>query len=511
MNNIRESAGSRRRPLPLLFSVFVIAACGIVYELMVATVSSYLLGDSVYQFSVTIGLFLTSMGVGSFVSRRFHRNLLLTFITVELLIGAVGGSSTLLLYYVYGAEKAAYVPTMYLVIAIVGLLIGLEIPILTRLLSDLYVLRVNIANVLSFDYLGGLLGSLAFPLVLLPYLGLLRTALVVGILNVGVAVLVLIAHWRGLPERREVAVLAAALLALLTTAFVQSSALWEGLEQQLYRDPIVFSAQTRYQHVTITQWRDDVRLYLDGNLQFSSLDEYRYHESLVHPAAGMARDRGEVLVLGGGDGMAVRELLKWPDVRRITLVDIDEEIVGLFRSQPELTKLNGGSLSDPRVRVVNTDAFKFLEEDRGFHGLILADLPDPRNESTQKLYSEEFYRLAARRLSAGGVFVTQATSPYFAPKAFWSIYESMRGAWPHVVPYNANVPSFGIWGFIVAATFPLNPEEARLPDHLRYLDAATLRGMVVFPQDMQRLAVEPNTMFQPVILGYYREGWSRAR
>ncbi|MCL4535801.1 MAG: polyamine aminopropyltransferase [Bacteroidetes bacterium] len=504
-------AGGRTRPLPLLFSVFVIAACGIVYELMIATVSSYLLGDSIYQFSVTIGLFLTSMGIGSYLSRGLRRDLLLTFIAVELLLGAIGGSSALLLYYVFGAARTVYQPTMYLVIAAIGILMGLEIPILTRLLSGRFVLRVNIANVLSFDYLGGLIGSLAFPLILLPYLGLIRTALVVGMLNVGIAAVVLVAHRRELPERVYAGVLAFVIFGFLTTGVARSSELWDQLEQQLYRDPVVYSVQTPYQHITITQWRDDIRLFLDGHLQFSSVDEYRYHESLVHPAMGSTLDHSQVLVLGGGDGLAVRELLKWPDVKRITLVDLDPNMTNLFRSQPELVKLNGGSLNNPRVTVINADAFKFLEDDQNFYGVIVADLPDPRDENLQKLYTEEFYRLAARRLSVHGVFVTQATSPYFAPEAFWCIYASMKQSWPNVVPYHTNVPSFGDWGFIMASGMPLSPDTIQIPVPTRFLDGPTLKSLFVFPPDMPRLQVQPNSLMQPVLPRYYLEGWQNPR
>jgi spermidine synthase len=509
---IQESeARGGTRPLPLLLSVFIVAACGIVYELMIATVSSYLLGDSIYQFSVTIGLFLTSMGVGSFVSRGLRRNMLLTFIVVELLIGVLGGASTLLLYFTYGVARSVYQPTMYLVIGGIGALMGLEIPILTRLLSGRFALRINIANVLSFDYLGGLIGSLAFPLLLLPYLGLIRTGLVVGMLNVGIGFLVLVSHWRELPERVHTAALSVVILGLLATALMRSGELWDQLEQRLYRDPIVFSVQTPYQHITITQWQNDIRLFLDGNLQFSSLDEYRYHESLVDPPIALARNRSEVLVLGGGDGLALRELLKWPDVKHVTLVDLDPEMTSLFKSQAELTKLNGGSLSDPRVTVVNADAFKYLEDDRGFYGVIVADLPDPRDENLQKLFTEEFYRLAARRLSVGGVFVTQATSPYFAPKAFWCIYETMRQAWSQVVPYHANVPSFGDWGFILASQMSLNPDDIKLSVPTRFLDVPTVRSLFVFPADMPKLQVQPNGLIQPVLPGYYREGWQAAR
>lgn len=511
MDSANHKAGDGTRPLPLLFSVFVIAACAIVYELLIATVSSYLLGDSIYQFSITIGLFLTSMGLGSYLSRFLHRNLLMTFVTIELLIGAVGGVSALFLYFTYGSAKAVYAPTMYGTIGAIGLLAGLEIPVLTRLLSSQYALRVNIANVLSFDYLGGLLGSLAFPLLLLPFLGIIRTALVVGLLNVAVAGLVLVAHWRQIPERIHLAALVVAVAGLLSTMLINASFLWEGLEQQLYRDPVIYSEDTSYQQITITQLKDDLRLYLDGNLQFSSIDEHRYHEALVHPALSVAPDRREVIILGGGDGLAVREVLKYADVRRVTLVDLDEEMVKLFSSTPALARLNGNALSDPRVRVVNTDAFKFLEEDRDFYGVMIADLPDPRNESLQKLYTVEFYRLAARRLSARGVFASQSTSPYFAPKAFWSIRRSMGEVWPNTRPYHANVPSFGDWGFILASTQPLDIEAAQLSVPTRYLDRETLLSLFVFPLDMAPPAVEANSLMQPVLPGYYREGWRQAR
>ncbi|HEX2923352.1 MAG TPA: polyamine aminopropyltransferase [Chloroflexota bacterium] len=506
-----SKAGGATRPLPLLFSVFAVATCAIVYELMIASISSYLLGDSIYQFSVTVGLFLTTMGVGSYLSRRVHRNLLLTFIAVELVIGAVGGSSTLLLYYVYGNAKDVYQPAMYLVIAVIGTLAGLEIPIVTRLLSEKFELRINIANVLSFDYLGGLLGSLAFPLLLLPFLGLLRTALAVGLVNAGVAALVLMAYWQQLPERRYVAVLVATVVGLLATAMWDSANLWDQLEQRLYRDPVVFSEQTPYQHITITQWRDDLRLFLDGNLQFSSLDEYRYHEPLIHPAMAAARDRSEVLILGGGDGLAVREALKYTEVKRVTLVDLDPQMVSLFRTQPQLTKLNGDSLNDPRVRVVEGDAFKFLEDDNGFYGVIIADLPDPRNENIQKLYTVEFYRLASRRLAVGGAFVTQATSPYFAPEAYWCIYRSMKEVWPQVAPYHAQVPSFGDWGFLLATSRPVDPSTLAPKVPTRFLDGPTAATLFVFPADMPQLQMAPNSLIQPVLPGYYRQGWRQAR
>lgn len=504
--------GEGREYLPLLCSIFIVATCAIIFELMIGAVSSYLLGDSVYQFSVTIGLFLTAMGMGSFLSRRLFRDLLTTFVNVELIIGLLGGSSVPLLFYVYGTSPGIYRPVMYTVVAVIGTLVGLEIPLVTRLLSDHFVLRTNLANVLFIDYLGGLLGSLLFPLVLLPRLGLVPTSLLIGLLNTGVAYLTIAAYRDRLPQRRAQALLSLATAALLLLAFVQNGSLWGFLEQRLFRDSIIYSAQTSYQQITLTAWRDDVRLFLDGNLQFSSLDEHRYHEALVHPAMSTVRSRARVLILGGGDGLAAREVLKYPDVERVTLVDLDPAIIALSRTNATLARLNGGSLANPKLNVVNVDAFKFIEENDDFYNVILADLPDPRNESLQKLYSVEFYGLAHRRLAADGVMVTQATSPYFAPKAYWSIYETMRATLPRVLAYHADVPSFGDWGFVLGSTVPLSPESMALAVPTRYLDSATLRALFVFGKDMTNPgSLQPNSILQPILLEYYRQGWRGAR
>ena len=279
------------------------------YELLISTTASYLLGDTILQFSVTIGLFLTAMGIGSWCSRVILDDLIRSFVLIELLVGLVGGLSVPTLFFVYGSAPAEFPPVMYATIAVIGVLIGLEVPLVTRVLAGTHQLRVNLANVLSFDYLGGLLGSLAFPLVLLPHLGMVRTALLVGTLNVLVASVTALVYRQQMQGNRLTAVTLAGALLTLLVLFAASDPLSAGLEQRLYRYPIILSTQTAYQRLVVTEWHGDVRLFIDGHLQFSSRDEYRYHETLVHPAMAAVAQHRNILIVGGGDGLAAREVL----------------------------------------------------------------------------------------------------------------------------------------------------------------------------------------------------------
>ena len=492
----------------------MVATCGLVYELLAGALSSYLLGNSVTQFSLVIGLFLTAMGGGSFASRFVRRRLIRTFILVELLVGLLGGSSALLLFFAYAAV-GVYLPVLVAACALVGFLVGLEIPLLVRILRRRGSLRATIGNVLSLDYLGALAASLLFPLVLVPRLGLVRTGFLFGLLNVLVALLGLrffARQTRGLFLRLG-AWGAAAVLALgLATAGRTTS--W--LEDLLYDDPIVFARSTPYQRIVLTRWRGDVRLFIDGNIQLSSVDEYRYHEALVHPAFGLVREPKEVLVLGGGDGMAIREILKYPSVRRVDLVDLDAEMTRLFSRLPPLAALNQRSLSDRRVRIFHTDAQKFLEEHAQAYDAIVIDLPDPNNEGLGKLYSRSFYRLVAQHLRPEGVFVTQATSPFYAAEAFWCIVNTIRASNPggggpalHALPYHGHVPSFGDWGFVLGSTRALSPSAVRLGVPTRFLTPELVPSLFVFPKDMGPRATPINRLDNQVLVRLYDQGYKR--
>ncbi len=497
-----------RRAL-LLASVFAVAGCGLAYELLSAAISSYLMGDAVTQFSLVVGTFLCAMGIGAWLSRFVQRDLLRTFVAVEIGVGLLGGLSSVLLFTTSALLEPIFPLVFYGLCVTIGAGVGLEVPLLVRILREEQALENALSDTLALDYLGALVGSLLVPFVALPYLGISRSTVAFGLANLAVASLGL----RLLPERsRGLRGLLGVSALLLVLAFFGSARLVGFLEDLHYQDSVVYAKSTSYQRIVITRWRDDVRLYLDGHLQLASSDEARYHEPLVIPAMEAVPRAERVLILGGGDGMAAREVLKYASVREIVLVDLDPEMTRLARERRELVALNGGALSDPRVRVVNEDARLFAERDTSFYDVILADLPDPHSPVLARLYSTSFYALLARRLTARGALATHATSPFFAPQAFWCVEATLAAATEPPLqtwPYHANVPSFGEWGWILASRAPLAPATLRPSVPTRFLNAATLVGMFAFPEDMQRPdGVEVNRMDQPVLSEYYNRGWS---
>lgn len=494
---------------PVLFlSVFVIATCGLVYELVAGALASYTLGDSITQFSLIIGIYLSSMGLGSWLSRFIERDLLERFIEIELMVGLFGGSSAALLFVAF-PHLAGFHALLFFLVALTGTLVGLEIPLLIRLLEGEWELKEVVSRVLSLDYVGALVASLLFPTVLLPKLGLVRTGLVFGLLNVGVG---LWGTWlfTGRPARRNrLRVVGAACLVILGSLMVSADRLVSWADTHLFTDEVILKAASPYQSLVLTRYRDDVRLFINANLQFSSTDEYRYHEALVHPAMALAPDAREVLVLGGGDGFAVREVLKVPGVERVTLVDLDPQMTHLFSTLPLLTRLNQDALTDPRVHVVNADAFKWIDHDTSFWDVVIIDFPDPNNHSLGKLYSTAFYRMVKRRLSSAGVIVVQASSPFFTPRSFWTVARTLEAEGFTTLPYHAYVPSFGEWGYVLAAARPLAPPRSLRVDGLRFLDAATLAGLFQFPPDLRRAEGDINRLDNQILVQIYEDEWKK--
>ena len=508
----------------LLLSVMVVATCGLVYELISATMASYLLGDSVTQWSLVIGVYLSAMGLGSWLSKFVVGPLHARFIQVQLVIALVGGFSAAALFLGFG-WLASVRPLLFGILLLVGTMVGLEIPLLMRIGQQGQALKDLVARVLAFDYLGSLAASVMFPLLLLPHLGLVRTSLLFGLLNAAVALWAVHAFRRDLRRPGWLRAQALAVLAVLAVGMWGGKRLEDFGEASLYELPVLYSQKTPYQRLTITRWQDDIRLYIDGNLQFASNDEHRYHEALVHPAMaaaavarplplpseseGAAATGGRrVLVLGGGDGLGLRELVKHADVESVDLVDLDPAMTELFTTHPVLAGLNGGSLADPRVRVHNRDAMEWLiEHERAGaprFDVAIVDLPDPNNFSLGKLYTQSFYRLLARRLRDDGVAVVQATSPYLAPRSFWCIVETLRASGLNPRPYHAHVPSFGDWGFVLASPRP-QPQPLRLRPGvpMRFLDDATLSTLFVFPVDQQPPEVEVNRLNDQLLVHYY--------
>lgn len=492
----------------LLLSVFVIASCGLAYELIAGALSSYLLGDSVTQFSTVIGTYLFAMGIGSWLSRHVERNLIARFVQVELMVGVLGGFSAAVLFLVFVWLSAPFKLALYLVVSGIGVLVGLEIPLIMRILKRDLSLKDLVSQVLTFDYLGALAVSILFPLVLVPHLGLIRSALLFGLLNVLVAIWAL---WlfRGqataLPGLRTQAVTAFVVLAV---GFAAAGRLTSFAEAQLYADEIVYAETSPYQRLVLTRWKDDLRLFLNNNLQFSSRDEYRYHEALVHPGLGTLPGARRVLVLGGGDGLALREILKYPQVESVTLVDLDPAMTRLFATAGTLRRLNGDALNSPRVRVINEDALQWLEGHDEVFDFVVVDFPDPSNFALGKLYSAAFYRLLERHLAASGLAVIQSTSPLYARQAFWCVVATLEDVGFVVTPYHALVPSFGEWGFVLAGHHPYTPP-AGYTVATRFLTPETTPTLFQFPKDMARVAAEVNRLNNQVLVRYFDQEWQQ--
>jgi spermidine synthase len=488
----------------LFLSVLLIAACGLIYELIAGTLASYLLGDSVLQFSTVIGTYLFAMGIGSWLSRYLRGALVARFVTIELMVGLVGGFSSSLLFLSFGYTHGFRV-ALYGLVLIVGVLVGLEIPLLMRILREHFDFRELVANVLTFDYLGALVASIAFPLWLVPRLGLVRAAILFGLVNAGVALWSTFLFRERLPRVWGLRLAGLAVLALLGGGMAAAEWITATADEELYADEVIFARDTRYQRIVVTRWKDDLRLFLNSHLQFSSRDEYRYHEALVHPGLAALPAARRALVLGGGDGLAVRELLKYPDLESITLVDLDPEMTRLFSQHPALAPLNGGSLKSPRVRVINADAFVWLDQNQDVWDFVVVDLPDPTSYSLGKLYTTAFYRLLRKHVAEGGLAAVQSTSPLFARQSYWCIAATLEEAGFRTWPYHVYVPSFGEWGFVLAGNAWSPPR--RLPEGLRFLTVSGVPELFDFPADMQRVEARVNRLNDQVLVRYYEEEW----
>ncbi len=494
-------------PVVLFLSVSLIAACGLIYELIAGTLASYLLGDSVFQFSTVIGSYLFAMGVGSFLSRFLARGLVERFVTIELLVGLVGGYSSAVLFLAF-AYTESFRLALYLLVLAIGILVGLEIPLLMRILKGRFQFRDLVAHVLTFDYLGALGASLLFPLLLVPKLGLVRSALLFGLINAGVALWSTYLFRDQIGARPALRAACVVVLVVLGAGMAGAERISSLAEDNLYADEVILTRQTRYQRIVLTRWKDDLRLFLNAHLQFSSRDEYRYHEALVHPGLAAVTGARRVLVLGGGDGLAVREILKYPNVESVTLVDLDPEMTRLFTQNEMLAALNKDAFKSPRVKVINADAFPWLDESREMFDFVVVDFPDPTSYSLSKLYTTAFYRLLAKHVSRQGFAVIQSTSPLFARQTYWCIVETLKAAGWRTYPYHVYVPSFGEWGFVLAGQGPYEPP-ARLPDDLKFLAARDLAPLFEFPNDMQPVEAEVNRLNNQVLVRYYEQEWNR--
>lgn len=500
----------------LLAAVAACAACGIIYELALLTLSASLNGGGIVATSLIVAGYIAALGAGALLAKPLLAHAAIAFIAVEAALGIIGGLSAAALYTVFAFLDGSVGSTWVLAAgtALIGGLVGAEVPLLMTLLQRGRTAPAaeagrTLANLNAADYLGALLGGLVWPFLLLPHLGMIRGAAATGIINLAAAAVVAVFLLRRIVSPRQLATALCALaaaLGLLATLLVRSTDIETTSRQRLYADPIVAYRHTAYQEIVVTRRGNDMRLYLDGGLQFSTRDEYRYTESLVYPALG--NGARSVLVLGGGDGLAARELLRQPGVDKIVQVELDPAVIDLARTT--MRDANGGALDNPRVKVVIGDAMTWLRgaSETGFDAVIV-DLPDPDTPVLGRLYSTEFYALAARALAPGGLMVVQAGSPFSTRTAFWRTVSTIRAAGYAVTPYHVHVPTFGDWGFALAqradaAPVPRMPADA---PPLRFLNQRVLDAATVFPGDVGARPLEPSTLDNPRVVEDMRHGY----
>lgn len=500
----------------LLAAVAACAACGIIYELALLTLSASLDGGGIVATSLIVAGYIAALGVGALLVKPLLAHAAIAFIAVEALLGIVGGLSAAALYVVFAFLDGSVGSTWVLAAstALIGGLVGAEVPLLMTLLQQGRTAGAadagrTLANLNAADYLGALLGGLVWPFLLLPQLGMIRGAAATGMINLAAAAIVAIFLLRQVVSMRQLVLALCALataVGLLATLLLRSADVETTSRQRLYADPIVAYRHTAYQEIVVTRRGNDTRLYLDGGLQFSTRDEYRYTESLVYPALGNGAH--SVLVLGGGDGLAARELLRQPGISKIVQVELDPAVIDIARTT--LRAANGGSLDNPRVAVLTEDAMNWLRGpnvDR--FDAVIVDLPDPDTPVLGRLYSTEFYALVARALAPGGLMVVQAGSPFSTPTAYWRTVSTIRAAGYAVTPYHVHVPTFGDWGFALAqradaAPTPKVPTDA---PPLRYLNQQVLDAAGVFGGDNGPRPVEPSTLDNPRIVEDMRHGY----
>ena len=491
----------------LLFTIFVVSTCGLIYELVAGTLASYLLGDSVTQFSTVIGTYLFAMGIGSYLSKFVHDKLIEKFIQIEIITGLVGGLSSAALFYCF-SYGAYFQLVLYFLISVTGIMVGMEIPLIMRILKTKVEFKDLVSKVFTYDYIGALLASILFPILLIPKLNIIRTSVLFGLFNVGLALYLI--HYFRVEIKNHTRYTSQGVVAgfILLLAFVFSNEITRMSETEMYGESIIYAKNSSYQRIVLTRNNHDYCLYLNNHLQFNSKDEYRYHEALVHPVVSIAPQCKNVLILGGGDGYAARELLKYPQIKKITLVDLDPKLTQLFSSHAIMSKLNGHSLTNPRVHVKNADAFKWLGQvNQEKFDVIIIDFPDPSNFSVGKLYTLTFFNTLRKAMHFNTRVVMQSTSPLVAKQSFWCVENTIRHTQMSTIPYHTYVPSFGEWGFILFGQDRIDTKQHRLPEGLKYYNPEEFKNMRNFPKDMFHRSTEINRLENQVLISLFEKEW----
>jgi len=545
-----------QRSLLLGVAMFTMGGCGLAYEYTLSKIASDLLGNSMQQWAIIIALMLFFMGVGADLQQYIKDKKLISYLIYsQLILAVLGGFGTIAILFSFSLFPAHFVLIQYSLICVIGLMIGFEIPLLTRI-NQFYSkdVKSNIARILKMDYIGALCGALFWVFLLTRHFTIVETGFIIGAITLITTILCLLLFQSKIQHVKSLWVICGLVLVSLAGGFSQAKDWTHHAEQYLYRDRIIFSETTKYQHIVITESPSKtVACYINGHLQFNSSDEYIYHENLVHPAMHIAPRAKNILILGGGDGLAAREILKYDQVESITLVDLDPAMTALAQKNEHFIHMNGDSLRhakltklknnalitaaeqtiyvpnqnslDPtqndrvaEVSILNIDAAKFVAQAPGKYDVIIIDFPDPNAIELSKLYSQHFYGLLRKKLAADGIFVQQSTSPTHAKEAYLCIGRTMESAGLAVLPYHDNVPSFGEWGWWIGGR-----NDRYTPDSLRekitaisdlqvetkYLTHSLIQASLAFGKgQLDSTQSDLNTITNPRVYSYYLQGWS---
>ncbi len=532
----------------LSFSMFATGACGLVSEYILSTVSTYMLGNSIEQFSIVIALMMFMMGFAGWVQRFVKDDgLIEKFIYLEIGLAILGGFAPLIIYAAFGFVHDHFMLIHYSMVAAIGFLIGFEIPLLLRI-NEAYSINLgtNMSRILSADYVGSFVGALVWSFYLLKRFPLTEISFIMAMFNFFVATITFFYFMKHKIIKKSVIPLLLILscASLLGGGYLKNRSWSLSLEQRFYEDKILFSKTTKYQRLVMTWNRtmNEYRFYINGNLQFSSLDENIYHEQLVQPVMHLAPEKREVLILGGGDGMALREVLKHPEVESVTLVDLDPEMTKFSKESEILAKMNRNAFKDARVvslpaegvrfegnrnlymekdgksktvgqvKILNIDADRFFERVRDRYDVVIVDFPDPSSVELAKLYSREFYLKLKNVMRAHTLVAIQATSPYHAKATYRCIRDTLEAAEFNTLAYHDNVPSFGEWGWFLAwrGDLPIKEKIEKMEFNVptTYLTPELFRAATVFGKGALEGEKRVNTLLDPVILRtYLDESW----
>ncbi len=506
------SYSKKQKSFALKIALFATGISGIVAEYILSTLASYFIGNAILQFTLIVSIMLFAMGLGSRFSKLFKKQVIVYFIVTELVLSVLVSFSALIAYIFYGVTDISWLIIYFLSICI-GLLIGLEIPFATRINDEYEELRLNISNILEKDYFGSLIGGLFFAFIGLPYLGLTYTPFILGILNLAVSfyLFIILKENVSTSSSKKLQVAYSFVLILILTGLFLAEPIIRFGEQVKYKDKIVYTQQTKYQKIVVTKWKKWYSLYINGNQQLSSFDEFMYHEPMVHIPMKATNSHKNILILGGGDGCLAREVFKYKDVEKVTLVDLDQNMINLGKEYPVFKELNQNSMNNKKITTVTKDAFNFLENTKEKYDLIFVDLPDPNNVDLNKLYTKEFYKLCRLKLKEDGVFITQAGSPYYATKAFYCIDKTLKAANFKTLPMHNQVLTLGEWGWVMAKKEKISPKEItniQLNNlELKWLTKQAISQLISFGKPLvDTTGVKINTIFSPKLYTYYKDG-----